>query len=312
MNAGRRALSMPSAENRHHPGKARCFKRATGISLALLLALARPPAAVAQQRPLQTQDPETVGAGRVLLEAGISYAQGQFFPLSGLAGNLWQIPVIGINVGLSPIADLQISGGPYNRLAITERHPAPMAGLVTASGATTHDVEDLAIGAKIRLVGEAMGRPAVGFRFSVRLPNAKHESGLGQDTTDFSSSLLVGKTVGRLRTVGNVGFTIMSEPLDSTKQNDVLTYGLSIARAIRPATELVGEINGRWSTRGGTPPIGTENRAIVSIGGRYTRGAARIDVAAFGGLTAVDPTIGVKVGWTYVFNAFSLPSRSSP
>src|SRR5258708_23176169 len=225
MNAGRRALSIPSAETSHHAGEARCFQRATGISLALLLALARPPAAAAQQRPLQTQDPETVGAGRVLLEAGISYAQGEFFPLSGLAGNLWQIPVIGINVGLSPIADLQISGGPYNRLAITERHPAPMAGLVTASGAPTHDVEGLALGAKIRFVGEAMGRPAVGFRFSVRLPNAKHESGLGQDTTDFSSSLLVGKTVGGRRALGNVGFTILSGPRGPTQQERPLTYG---------------------------------------------------------------------------------------
>jgi hypothetical protein len=275
-------------------------------SLAVLLALTAS-SATAQQRPLETQDPETVGTGHVLVEAGLSYARNELYPLSGLQGTLWQLPVIGLDVGLSPIADLQITGGPYNRLSITDRHPsAPLANLVTATGDTTHAVEDLAIGTKIRLVPEAPGRPGLGFRFSVRLPNAKHESGLGQDTTDFSASLLAGKTIAPLRVVGNVGLTIMSEPLDAAKQNDMLTYGLSVARRIRHDVELVGEVNGRWSTRNGIPPIGTESRGIVTLGGRYTRGSTRLDAAAFFGLTSIDPTVGVKIGVTYVFTAFSL------
>jgi hypothetical protein len=263
--------------------------------------------ATAQQRPLETQDPETIGTGHVLVEAGVSYARDELYPLSGLQGNLWQLPVIGLDVGLSPIADLQITGGPYNRLSITGRDPAaPLASSVTATGDTTHAVEDLAIGAKIRLVPEAPGRPGFGFRFSVRLPNAKHESGLGQDTTDFSASLLAGKTIASLRVVGNVGLTIMSEPLDAAKQNDMLTYGLSLAHTIRHDVELVGDVNGRWSTRNGIPPIGTESRGTVTLGGRYTRGSTRLDAAAFIGLTSIDPTVGVKIGVTYVFTAFSL------
>src|SRR6202043_251172 len=126
----------------------------------------------------------------------------------------------------------QLTGGPYTRLAIASRSTAPLANVVTATGDTTHAVEDLAIGAKIRLVPETAGRPGFGFRFSVRLPNAKHESGLGQDTTDFSASLLTGKAVGSPRVVANSGFTILSEPLDAAKQNDVVTYGLSLTRSI--------------------------------------------------------------------------------
>jgi hypothetical protein len=277
------------------------------LSLVVLFAVTNAASAAAQQRPLETQDPETIGTGHVLVEAGVSYARDAFYPLSGLEGSLWQLPVIGLNVGLSPIADLQITGGPYNLLSIADRRPAPLASLVTPTGGTTHAVEDLNIGTKIRLVPEAPGRPGFGFRFSVRLPNAKHESGLGQDTTDFSASLLAGKSIATLRVVGNVGFTIMSEPLDAAKQNDMLTYGLSLAHSIRHDVELVGDINGRWSTRNGVAPIGTESRGVVTLGGRYTRGSTRLDAAAFLGLTSIDPTIGAKIGVTYIFTAFSLP-----
>jgi hypothetical protein len=275
--------------------------------LALVLVFTVTSIATAQQRPLVTQDPEGVGAGRVLVEAGVSYAHQAFYPLSGLTGNLWQLPVIGFDIGVSSIADLQITGGPYNRLTITARQPAPLSDLVTATGETTHAVEDLQIGTKIRLAPETNARPAFGFRFSVRLPNAKHPSGLGQDTTDFSGSLLAGKTTAGVRVAGNFGFTIMSEPLDAAKQNDVLTYGLSLAHHVSRNTELLGEVNGRWSTRPGTAPIGTESRGIATLGARYAHGAARFDAAAFIGLEADDPTIGITVGWTYVVKAFSVP-----
>jgi hypothetical protein len=272
---------------------------------AVLFALVRPCAA--QQRPLVTEDPESIGAGRVLIEGGIDFAHNQEYPLSGLKGNLWRLPTIGISVGLSSIAELQIDGGPYDVLTITERRPAPLASLVTATGTSTHAVDDIMIGTKIRLAPETVSRPSFGFRFATRLPNAKHESGLGQDTTDFYASILSAKTVQSIRIVGNLGFAIMSEPLDSTKQNDVLTYGASFARAMTTATELVGELNGRVSTRNGIAPIGTESRGTLKLGGRYTRGAVRFDGGVFFGLTTVDPTIGLTAGFTYVFDAFKVP-----
>src|ERR1700716_2794637 len=112
----------------------------TIVVLALLAWAAR---AAAQQRPLDTQDPETIGAGRVLIEGGISGAHGVMYPLSGLEGNLWQLPVLGVDVGVSSIADIQLTGGPYNSLSITSRQPAPLASLVTETGDSTHAVEDL-------------------------------------------------------------------------------------------------------------------------------------------------------------------------
>ena len=278
---------------------------AKAIIVLALLAWAAP--AAAQQRPLDTQDPETIGAGRMLIEGGISGAYGITFPLSGLKGNLWQLPVLGVDVGISSIADLQITAGPYRSLSIASRQPAPLAGLVTATGDSTHAVEDITFGAKIRLAGETAQRPSFGFRFATRLPNSKHRSGIAQGTTDFGASLLIGKTVQSVRVVGNIGYVIMSEPLDATKQNDVLTYGLSFARALTDRTEIVGELNGRASTRSGIAPIGTESRGLLKFGGRFTQGPVRLDAGIFVGLNAVDPTIGFTTGVTYVFNAFALP-----
>ena len=271
----------------------------------MLATLVHAAPAAAQQQPLVTQDPATIGAGNVLLRSEFSYSSDDFYPLSGLTGNLWQLPVFGIDVGLGPIADLQLTGGVYDRLSITRRATAPFSDVITATGDTTHAVDDLSIGAKITIVPEAQGRPAIAFRFAVRLPNAKHESGLGQDTTDFSASLPVGKTVGPLRVLGNIGFTIMSEPADGTKQNDVLTYGAALSLRLAPHAELVSEVNGRWSTRNGVAPIGTESRSRAQVGGAYTRGRVRCDAAVFVGLTPTDPTIGVSAGVSYLFHAFS-------
>src|SRR5512143_460616 len=91
------------------------------IALFVVLAFAVP--GRAQQRPLVTQDPETIGAGRVLVEGGLDYSHDQGFPVSGLRGNVFRAPLLGVDVGISSIADIQLTGGLYSRLAITERDP---------------------------------------------------------------------------------------------------------------------------------------------------------------------------------------------
>lgn len=279
--------------------------RLQAVLTVALCALAAP--VLAQQRPLATEDPEPIGAGRVLLEGGIDYGHDIQYPVSGLEGNLWRVPMIGVSVGISSIAEFQIDGGPYDRLTITSRRPAPLSGLLTVTGDTTHDVDDIVIGTKIRLLAETPGRPAIAFRFATRLPNAQNESGLGLDTTDFYASLLGAKTVQSVRVVGNLGVGILGDPTDGERQNDVLTYGLSFARAMTQQTEIVGEINGRLSTRSGEPFPGTESRGLLKLGGRYTQGPVRFDAGIFFGLNTPDPSIGFTAGFTYVFNAFTLP-----
>jgi hypothetical protein len=266
-----------------------------------------PMAASAQQRPLVTEDPETIGAGRLLVEAGFDYGRGVDYPASGLEGNLLRVPLFGVSVGVSSIAEIQIDGGLFNRLAITERNPAPLAGMLTATGDSTSDVEDLSIGMKIRVAAETASRPAFGVRFATKLPNASNESGLGLDTTDFFASLVGAKTVQRIRVVGNIGVGILGDPTRGDRQNDVLTYGFSLARAITQPAEVVAEINGHIDTREGAAPPGTGSRGQVRVGARYTISSWRADAALLIGVSSRDPGVGFGAGFTYVFNAFTLP-----
>jgi hypothetical protein len=264
--------------------------------------------AAAQQRPLVTEDPEVIGAGLILLEGGFDFARDVRYPASGLQGNLLRAPTLGVSFGISSIAELQLDGGLYNRLNITHRGvgPAPLAGQLNFTGDTTHAVEDIVLATKIRVLGETPSRPAFGLRFATKLPNASNESGLGLDTTDFHAQILVGKTVQSIRIVGNVGLGILGDPTRGDNQNDVLDYGVSVARAVREGLEVVGELNGRASTRGGTAPIGTESRSTMRVGGRFTRGTVRLDAAILVGLTSRDPGIGLTAGATYVFKGFTV------
>jgi hypothetical protein len=263
--------------------------------------------ASAQQRPLVTEDPETIGSGLVLLEGGIDHQREVSYPVSGLTGNLLRLPTLGVSFGLSSIAELQIDGGLYNRLTVTAREEAPLSGQLDFTGDRTSAIEDIVIATKIRLLSETSGRPAFGVRLATRLPNASNESGLGLDTTDFFVSGLFGKTVQSIRFVGNVGLGILADPVRGDRQNDVLTYGFSVARAVLQGVEVVGEVNGRLDTRDGDPPAGLESRGAMRIGGRFTRSTVRVDAGLIVGITSNDPSVGFTAGLTWVFKGFTVP-----
>jgi hypothetical protein len=272
-------------------------------TLAIALMCSR---ASGQSRPLVTEDPETVGSGQILVEAGVDYAHDSFYPASGLKGNLWRVGSFGFSFGVSPIAEIQLDGGLRDSLTITGRFPAPLSGMLTVTGDHTSDFPDASIGAKVRFMAETATRPSMAVKFSTRLPNEGNESGLGLDTTEFNFGLALGKTVESTRIVGNFGFGILPDPVRGDSQNDVINYGVSVARAVRNGVEVVGEFNGRLNTRSGTPPVGTESRSVMRIGSRYTHGAVRFDAALLFGVTKIDPTWGFTTGLTWVFKAFNV------
>ena len=232
--------------------------------LVLSLALAAP--AAAQQRPLVTEDPETIGSGLILFEGGFDLGQEIFYPVSGLQGDLLRLPTLGLSFGLSSIAELQIDGGFYNRLKVTERIPAPLSGMLDFTGDTTSDVEDIVVATKVRLLSETAGRPAIGVRFATKLPNASNENGIGLDTTDFYATLLIGKTVQSVRLVGNAGLGILGDPTRGDRQGDVLQYRL-LGRARRAA--------GRRDRRRDQRTPAAAGRRDRPAGNRHPRGHAR-------------------------------------
>jgi len=278
----------------------------TTILALAIAALASTPAA-AQQRPLQTEDPETIGAGRALVEAGIDYQRDAFLPVSGLRGNHFTMPAFGLSLGVSSIAEIQLDWGIYQKLNITEQVAgAPLSNLLQIDGTSTDDFGDIHIGAKVRLLSETARRPAIGSWFRTRLPNAGNESGLGKDVQDFSSALTIGKTIQSVRVVTNIGFVMIGRPTEAVAQDDLLIYSLSVARAVSQNAELVGEFAGRANFADIVTP-GAEDRGLLRFGARYTRSGVRLDAGLMLGLTSRDPGFGLTGGLTWVFDAFPVP-----
>jgi hypothetical protein len=274
--------------------------------LSMLMLTVGSTRAFAQSRPLATEDPEVVGPGQILFEAGLDYGQDIFYPASGLRGNLWRVGTFGFNFGVSSIAEIQLKGGLHDQLSITSRTVAPLSSMLTVDGDSTGDFPDAMIGAKVRFSPETATRPAMSVKFMTRLPNEGNESGLGLDTFDFNFNVLAAKTIQTTRVAGNVGFGILGDPVRGDNQNDVFNYGFSVAKAVRTGLELVAEINGRLNTRANTPPVGTESRSIMRVGTRYTQGPVRVDAAFLAGITERDPSWGFTAGVTWVFKAFTV------
>ena len=261
----------------------------------------------AQSRPLVTEDPETVPAGYILLEAGVDFLNGASYPATGLTGNLTKIGTFGLSFGVSSIVELQVDGGLINRLAITSIDPtAPLHFRYTGGPDDTSSFEDLSIGAKVRFVSETESRPAIALRFVTRLPLVGTDTGLGTGTTDFNVGVAVAKTVRSTRVATNLGLGIMGDPVHGDLQNYLVTYGLSFARAIRTGAEFVAEFNGRVDLGSDVPPVGTDTRSHVRVGGRFTHGPVRIDAGLLLGITDRDPNWGVTFGATWVFKAFTV------
>ncbi len=277
---------------------------ACAAALAALL-LCHPTAALAQQRPLVTEDPETIGAGRMLIEGGVELERDVFLPVSGLRGNTFSL-VPGVSIGISSIAEIQFDGGLYQHMNITKRSPAPFSQILTISGDSTSDSDDLSVGAKIKFLSETPGRPGMAFRFSTRLPNASNESGLGTDTQDFTASLIAGKTVQSIRVVFNGGLQIVADPTQGARQDDLFVFGFSLARAVTNSAEVVGEYAGRVHFADIVAP-GAENRGVFRFGGRFTHrsGAHRRRHTSRGDATRSG--VWPDGGATWVFNAFKVP-----
>lgn len=270
--------------------------------LTILVWLAFLGAASAQQRPLVTEDPETIGNGRVLLEGGVEFANGVTNTAYGIEGDITRIGVFGVSVGAGSIAEVQVDGGVLQNLDVNRRIPGgPLSGFVLAlPGDSTTGFEDLIVATKIRFAAETDSRPAMGIRLGTRVPTGNPDNGVSFGTTDFFSSFLLAKTVRSVRTVGNVGLLFLGNPEDARDHATSLSYGVSIARAVTNAFEVVGELNGRLPPFEEFTPPGLESRSVFRLAGRYTYSWMRLDFGILAGLTERDPSFGFTGGITYV------------
>jgi hypothetical protein len=276
------------------------------ISCLILIGSLLPSMALAQQRPLLTQDVDLVKPGHVLFEFGFDFLQDQHFPASGLRGDLTSVGVIGINIGLGETAEFQISGTTYDFLSVSERTPSFIVPRLSFNGQSTSDVGDFTLATKMRILLEGKRRPSLGFRVAMQLPNSDQSRGIGLNSTNVFGSFLIGKHFGKLNAFSNVGIGILTAPTALFSQNDVLTYGVAGIYPLTRQISLAAEINGRKSTRKSTP-LGTEDQAQARLGVQVLAAGFRWDVAAIRGFYRNDPQTGVTFGLTKDIKAFDLP-----
>ena len=264
----------------------------------------------AQQRPLITDDIDITPAGAIEISAGVDFLQNVKFPVSGLKGDLTRVGDIRLRNGFASNVELQIEGVIQNFLAINSQTTPPPIPL-NITGNSTSDFDDIVVSAKVLLMRETRNLPALGIKFGFQLPNTDQARGIGTNQINIFSKAIVQKKFGerpghsqRANIYCNIGLGIMTAPLDSFTQNDVLLYGLAGIFSVTNRINLVGEVNGRISTRSGAAPLGTESVGQFRVGTQIRASGLRFDSAAVFGLTKFSPRTGVTFGVTYLSPVF--------
>lgn len=282
------------------------------IALLLSLLLALTVVAVAQQRPLITEDVDIIPPGTVRIEAGIDFMQGAKYTVSGIRGDLTRVGVIGVSFGMGPNVEFQIEGVAQNYLSINSRGVSAIPLDLAPGVNSANDTGDFTLAAKFKLRNETRRGPSLGFRFGVQLPNSNQATGIGLNQTNAFGSILIGKKFGpdgRFNTFGNLGVAILTAPTELFSQNDVITYGVAGIFRLNKQFSVAGEVNGRANTRPGDGPLGTESQAEARLGMQIRASGLRFDFAGIKGLTSFSPNSGFTIGVTYDTPAVFAPVK---
>lgn len=265
--------------------------------------------AFAQQRPLVTEDVETVKPGAARFEIGFDFLQDKDYPVSGLNGDLTRLGVVSLTFGLASNVEVEAGGVIQNFLSVNRQFRSSAIPLQLSRADSTRDTGDFYLATKIKLRGESRRAPALGFRFGVEAPTSNQARGIGLNQTNFYAAALVAKSIGRARLIGNLGLGILSSPIDASgnispfTQNDVALFGLAATYQINNRLTLVSEVNGRYSARN-SPPLGTESDGAARLGVRLRAGGLFWDVAGIRGLYPRSESSGVTFGVTYEVGLF--------
>jgi hypothetical protein len=268
--------------------------------------------ALAQNRPLQTPDAQTVPAGTLRAEGGFDFLQGINFPASGLTGDLTSVGTVEMRMGVGSIVEVELEGVIQNFLEVQKQVPSLIVPLHLTGANSTHDVGDFGLYTKIRLWAETAHRPAAAFRFGFIIPDTNQARGIGLNTTNIFASFILQKHFGKLNTWATAGIGVLQAPGATFSQNDLLTYGGAFNYPLLRRVNLAGEVYGRYNSRRiictsvNCALIGTESRSQARLGVQIFAGGFQWDVAGIAGLTSRDPSSGVTLGVSRDVHLFSL------
>jgi len=270
--------------------------------------------AVAQQRPLITDDVDITPPGTINISAGVDFLQNVRFPLSGLSGDLTRVGDLRIRTGFASNVEFQIQGSLQNFLAINTAGVSAIP--LNVHGNSTHDFDDFTITAKLKLKNESKALPAVGMTLGFQMPNTDQAKGIGSNEINIFTKFLVQKHFGRkagkdarANIYGNLGLEIMTAPVNLFTQNDVMLYGLAGIFRVNDHINIASEVNGRVSTRTRSTPLGTESLGQFRIGTQIKASGLRFDTAGVFGFTKFSPRTGITFGVTYQSPSIFKPAQ---
>ncbi|MDZ7268628.1 MAG: hypothetical protein ONB48_12900 [candidate division KSB1 bacterium] len=214
-------------------------------------------------------------------------------PLSGLRGRLLRLGVIRLDAGVAESVVLQVRGAVWQQLTIDERASQPRPGFPRRG--TIRDAGDFSVATVVRLVQNAGHTTALGLRVATRLPNSTQKKGIGTNTTDVFLAVLFAQRFHHITLLTETGLGILTAPLETDEQNDVLIYGLAASCNISPRLQIAAEINGYLTTRN-LIPAGTEARGVLRAGGRWRSRYGELEFSLAHGLTANEGGWGGLVG----------------
>jgi len=259
----------------------------------------------AQDRPLRTTDVETVPPGDLRVEVGFDFLQDVGFPLSGLRGDETSVGVINLRMGISKIAEIQVEGAIQNFLDVKSRGASFVPDLSLTGVNSTHDTGDFALSTKIRIIKPSDKKPGLAFRFGFIMPNSDQARGIGTNTTNVFAMIALEEQLQKLTLMGDVGIEILQAPNALFTQNDVLMYGAGFSYPIHKRVNVVGEVNGLYSSRNiNTSLIGTQSTGQARLGLQISVGGFTWDLAGIRGLNKYDARSGFTFGVTKEFHLF--------
>jgi hypothetical protein len=245
------------------------------------LALAAP--ARAQTRPLQTEQAATAPEGTVVLEVGADAMRAEPNFLTCRARDRLDLPVL--RLVFSPASNVEMDVEWVGRVLARDD---PDFGTVS-------DFGDVSLRAKVRLAGGGGGRPVLGARFGVTLPQTSYGNGLGPNTLRMAAQVLLSQPLAGLTLHLNAGLALHDEAQRPHEQRDFLAYGMAVEGALTESIALVAELAGLAGK--GMP--GADAHAEARAGLRFGRGALRFDAALRRGLAEADGTWGLTAGFTW-------------
>jgi hypothetical protein len=296
-------MPIPASTPLARRGPASAFRASRSLASLLLAGVAWPLApleAEAQTRPLLTEPAATAPAGTLVFETGADVIADEPSYVTGARRTRGDGPLL--RLVYSPARNVELDFEWVARVAV--------AGEEGRGDIQSSDWGDVTLRAKWRIAGGEAGRPAVGARFGVVLPQTSFEDvdfnplGLGPNTLRAFAEALLTQPAGRGRIHANAGLFLHDEVYRPHDQRDFVSYALAFEWPATGRLALLVEVTGR--TGDGEP--GAEVRSEARAGLRLGGGRLRWDLALRRGIASADGTWGVTAGLSWDARRPSAPT----